>query len=327
MKKSFSQLGQRRLFSLLLCVVWVFLSAPAKLASQDQASNQPKPDSTAELVKLYVSVSDKNGDFISKLNYYDFELFCNKALQQVSFFSKKDEPTGVVFLLDTSGSMKANSLTQRFVSVVARFIEASNKLNEYSVVAFNQEARLSLGWTSDKDKIGTVLSQLENTAPTGQTSLFDAMNLAIGQAKGSRFSKRIVILLSDGNDNTSKITYSKLKETLLKSEVLFYVMGALMKPFPRDISDLQDGRLLDDLASLTGGTSYWCNNQEKLFGSIADLAAELRNQYAHGFKPICAHQRNKPHHVQVELARKPGTKEIKGALIRHIENYQIAFNK
>src|SRR5690242_16551656 len=93
---------------ILVFAAWllVFGFSRTELARQDASSGGQRgaQSSAADLVKLYVSVVNKSGGFISKLNYYDFEVYCDKTPQQISYFSKKDEPVGLVLLVSTPGS-------------------------------------------------------------------------------------------------------------------------------------------------------------------------------------------------------------------------------
>ncbi len=349
MKKSYSQLGQRRLFSLLLCVVLVFLSAPAKLASQDQASNQPKPDSTVELVKLYVSVSDKSGDFISKLNYYDFEVFCDNVPQSVSYFAKKDEPVGIVFLVDMSGSMR-NMLSlpssfrpvgfesgwkgtyQKLIASIPAFMENSHRMNEYSMILFNQQSWLVLGWTRDRQEIEKSLSMVSATQPIGQTSLYDSLVTAIEQAKGSSYSKKAIILLTDGVDSTSKTERSKLNKVLQENNVPVYSISLNHELFSlknhfssTDLQKKAAEEFFTDLAVLTGGISFFPLNEKELSACLDNVAKELRNQYVIGFKPNCNHKTNKPHQVKVRLAKEAALAPMSKTIsIRHREEYKTS---
>lgn len=349
MKTSYKHLSLRPLFCLCLVFISVFVPTQKKFAFQDQAGSQAKSDSNANLVKLYVSVSDKNGDFISKLNYYDFEVICDKALQQVSYFAKKDEPVGIVLLLDMSGSMR-NMLSmpsshrpigfergwkgtyQKLIDSIPLFIENSHQSNEYSVILFNEQAWMAVGWTRDKRELEQALNSVTATMPVGQTSLYDSLIAAIEQAKGSSYGKRAVILLTDGVDSTSKTERSKLNRVLLENDIPVYSVSlnhdlfSLKNHFSStDLQKKAAEQFFTDLALMTGGTSFFPINEKELTLCLDKIAKELRNQYLIGFKPTCNHKADKSHRVKVRLSEKTNVAAMSKTIsIRHREEYKIS---
>ncbi|MBP6820915.1 MAG: VWA domain-containing protein [Acidobacteria bacterium] len=332
----------------IVCLL-LFGLPKSQLARQDQTATRPETAAKDDLAKLYVSVSDKNGNFISKLNYYDFEVNCDKAPQQVSYFAKKDEPVGIVFLVDMSGSMR-NMLSlpssyrprgfesgwkntyQRLIATVPEFIENSHRMNEYSIILFNQQSWLTLGWTRDRQEIEKSLNLVFATQPLGQTSLYDSLVTAIEQAKRSSHSKRAVILLTDGVDSTSKTERSKLNAILQENDVPVYSVSlnhdlfSLKNHFSgTDTQKRLAEQFFTDLALMTGGTSFFPINQKELTLCLDKIAKELRNQYLIGFKPTCNHKPDKPHRVKVRLSEKSAFAAMSKTIsIRHREEYKTS---
>ncbi len=339
----------KTLFGFSVICLPFFGSLEAQLAQQEPSVIKQETRTNDSLVKLYVSVLDKEKNFISNLNYYDFEVFCDKVPQQVSYFAKKDEPLGIVFLLDMSGSMR-NMLDlpssyrpigfergwkgtyQKLIAAVPTFVETSHQLNEYSVILFNQQAWLAAGWTRNKQELEGVLSNVTATTPAGQTSLYDSLIAAIEQAKGSSYSKKAVILLTDGTDSTSKIERNKLNVTLQENDVPVYSIAlnpdlfSLKHHFSgTDLQKKAAEQFFTDLALMTGGASFFPLNQNDLTRCLDEIAKELRNQYVIGFKPTCNPKMNKAHRVKIRLSEKSSAAAMsKNISIRHREEYKTS---
>lgn len=330
----------------IVCLL-LFGLPKSQLARQDQTATRPETAAKDDLAKLYVSVSDKNGNFISKLNYYDFEVNCDKAPQQVSYFAKKDEPVGIVFLVDMSGSMRdmlslpssyrpiglerdLKGAHQKLIASIPTFIENSHQLNEYSVILFNEKSWLAAGWTRSKQELENTLSKVTATVPVGRTSLYDSLAVAIEQAKRSSYAKRAVILLTDGIDQTSKIERSKLNAILQENNVPVYSVSINPDLFSlkNRIYTYQKKNaelFFIDIALMTGGVSFFPLNEKELALCLDKIAKELRNQYLIGFKPTCNHKPDKPHRVKVRLSEKSAFAAMSKTIsIRHREEYKTS---
>lgn len=331
----------------ILLMTLFLLSPVSLLAQRNPTTTTPETVTTADLVKLYVSVSDKNGDLLPKLNYYDFEVTCDKVSQQVTYFAKKDEPVGIVFLLDMSGSMREvrsrpsspqssgsergwKDTYQKLIASLLAFIENSHPLNEYSVILFNEQPWLASGWTRDHREVENSLSTVAVTKPVGRTSLYDSLAVAIEQAKISSCAKRAIILLTDGEDRTSKLERTKLNTVLQENNIPVYALS--LNP---DLFSLKNRiytfeksnaeKFFLDLALITGGTSFFPLDQKDMALCLGKIAKELRNQYVVGFKPNCTPKGNKAHQVKVRLSEKSAVAAMSKTIsIRHREAYKTS---
>lgn len=318
---------------LIAAILFGFLlsfTAQSTHLTQTRTANQAPPSiPQPELVKLYVSALDEDNNFISKLNYFDFEITCDKVPQSISYFSKKDDPVGIVFLLDVSGSMREGSIYRKLLPHLSRFIEQSHPQNEYSIIGFNQQVGLNLPWTRDRAEVVNRLTEISNASTKGQTSLFDAIVAAIEQTKGRASKRGAILLASDGDDNASATKINDLQLALLRSTVPLYSVllnqnYSTLGHWAGSNSGYFDSVvLLTRFSPLTGGTTLLPRNLKELELGFDHLAQELRHQYVLGFNPTCNHQGNKPHQVRLRIAEKSSLSAIRKTIqIRHREEYK-----
>lgn len=335
-------LGKKQLA--IIFVIWLmalFFPQP-EFAYQQKAisKREAAQGTTTDPIKLYVSVWGKNGDPISTLNYFDFSIVCDKVPQQVSYFSKKDEPVSIVFLIDTSGSMKLNgprgNLMRLLPAPLSNFVNKSNRLNEYSIVCFGTPSSLIFGWANKGDELEKGLSSLGAINPSGGTSIFDAVDVALEVAKSGGFAKRAIILFSDGKNSLSKLSPIDLKHKFEENTALFYSidvngLGPVLKDSAiNSLAQLDSRDVLSDLAAMTGGTAFFPRTEDDLSFSFSKISDELKYQYVVGFNPNCNHKDTKPHRIQVKLAQQSAlAADSKKISIRHRVEYQpsLALNK
>ncbi len=233
-------------------------------------------------VSLVLSVTDQKGRFVRGLSSSDFAIFDNaKPQTTITFFqSETDLPLDVVLVLDTSASMgerfEAEQATiAEFVHNVVRF-EDSVKL-----LAFNTSIRAA---TSIHYNWRHVAGQVKKLKPVGDTALFDAVSTAALQLQqNDRPARRVIILISDGEENSSHTTLQDAVALLLKTEAVVYAVNA------GDDEDSLAGRQgasnLRALADATGGAYLQSTESGDIHSAFSKIRKELRSQYALAYKP------------------------------------------
>jgi Ca-activated chloride channel homolog len=287
MKKKFCHL--RRITLLPALVLAAVLSAALQTALAQQklktaAFNPPtagKDDDgritiSTELVSLNVTVTDKQGRHIDGLDRSAFAVYEDDVRQEISFFSDRDAPASVGVVFDVSGSMSGEKIT-RARAALARFIQTSHPEDEYSLVSFNESAELLLDRTRDSEAL---LAQFGNVHPQGHTALYDAVGLGLEALTRGRYAKRALIVISDGEDNRSRSTFNQVKRKLQESGVTIYTI--LIGPL---LARSNGGAVMDELASASGGKSFFPSDAEAMSESFERIALELRRQYSLGYAP------------------------------------------
>jgi Ca-activated chloride channel family protein len=249
------------------------------LAAQEVKTDSP---ATAGQIVLNVTVVNKDGDLVTGLESHNFKVYDEKTLQPVTYFQIKEEPLSVGILFDISGSaeMTGYKLAPRGLK---RFVETSNPANEYFLMAFNDKQHLLLDYSQDQDAVFQTFEKLSALKAQKNTSFFDALHTGIEKISKGKHSKRILIVVSDGMDNTSDIRLNKVKNALRKSNILVYAVGIMSSS--NGSHDLVGAAYLEEIAGLSGGKAYFPQTEKEIRAFCVVIANQLRNQYAIGFKP------------------------------------------
>ena len=232
-------------------------------------------------VNLVLSVTDHRGKFMSGLLPTDLTILDNDQRQSaVTFFqSETDLPLDVVLLIDASSSVTYGLAAEQktiknFVKHVAR---PSDKV---AVFAFNDRVRFISEVSNNWNAIAHSVTHLK---PGGYTALFDAVtSAAFWLRQDNRPARRIIILLTDGEENHSKATLSQAIAQALKSEASLYAVNVSHGYWD---SDSKAGEvILKQLADSTGGR-YFKDQEGSATDAFGKIQRELRSQYALAYKP------------------------------------------
>jgi Ca-activated chloride channel family protein len=299
--------GRATVIYLLACAAILVVSPGSSRAQQRgggfSPTSQPKGAEdrpltiSAELVSLLVSVTDKRGRSVSGLDRNSFAVYEDGVRQEIVFFSDQDAPAAVGVVLDVSGSMTGAKI-MRAGEAIARFIRTSHEEDEYFLIGFNERPQLLLeGARGSK----AMLARISGILPQGATALYDTIAFGIEQVGRSRLNKRALIVISDGEDNSSRLDVSGVKRRLREAGLTVYtvMIGPLQ---PRSSAPA----VMDGLASATGGKSYFPSDAEKMSEAFEQIALELRRQYSIGYMPSNFVTDGKWRHIEVKMTPPPG---------------------
>jgi len=255
-----------------------------------QAAQPDSPNSTAkntlatirknvELVLVPVTVTDAYNRFVTGLEPGNFQLFQDKHPQPIKYFWKDDTPVSVGIVFDVSGSMITK--IERARDAVVALLQASNPQDEFFLMTFADQPTLVQDFTSNADDIQ---GRLPFTKPNGNTSLIDAVFMAMSHMRSARYSRRALVIISDGGDNRSRYTENELKSVIKEGDVLVYSIGVFDTVF-RTQEERLGPDLLATISGLTGASSYILQNPNHLPVVAEHIGYELRNQYILGYRP------------------------------------------
>ena len=268
---------------MLRCWLALILLAFAKLSSgQDPHDRDYNLSVDVELVQLPVSVLDKNGTPIRGLQQAHFSVYEDKVEQEISLFKQEDIPLSVGLVIDGSGSM--SDKLDRLNAAALTFVRESNPDDETSIVSFADEAILEQDFTKDTRELGQALTGI---AANGNTALYDAVLLAARHLNqhGSH-EKKVLLVVSDGDDNKSKYKLEDALKALQESKIMLYSIGLLDSDAIYTYSSNGGGKkALKKLAEATGGASFFPKNVNQVEEICQRIARDLRNQYTVGYKP------------------------------------------
>jgi Ca-activated chloride channel family protein len=249
----------------------------------------------ADLVTVPVTITDELNRPIIGLGENNFQLFENRKPQQIKNFSSEDAPISIGIILDTSRSM-TNKL-ERAREAVQQFCEASNPADEFFLITFNDEPRLDADFTNRPEELENALLAVE---AKGRTSLLDAIYMGIRKMKSARYTRRALLILSDGGDNRSRYNERDVKRAIKEADVLIYSVGTFDR-YAATQEELLGPELLKSISDVTGGDSFTLTNVAELPEVTRSIGARLRHQYMLTYRPEEAVRDGKWHKISVKL--------------------------
>lgn len=261
------------------------LSTSLVLAQSSPSSAAPPQDqdpvfrSDTRLVLLPISVSDKSGKLITDLQQKAFKVYENGAEQPIKLFRREDVPISLGIIIDNSGSMREKR--QKVETSSMDLVKASNPQDEVFIVNFNDDAWLDVPFTSDIKKMEGGVAKIDSR---GGTAMRDAINLSLDYLKkeGKR-QKKVLLVITDGNDNASSISLEKLVNRAQQEEVLVYSIGLLNEEERREARIAK--RALDGLTRESGGMAFYPKALAEVDQIALQVAHEIRNQYTIAYSP------------------------------------------
>ena len=231
------------------------------------------------LIVLNASVLDKHGKLLTNIPRPAFKVYENGVEQPLKFFSREDVPVSMGLVIDNSGSMRDKRLKVAAASMA--LVKASNPRDEVFIVNFNDIAYLDQEFTNDPAKLGAALEKFDSR---GGTAMRDAISLSIDRLKnGAKHDKKVLLVVTDGNDNESRETLERLVRKARQSEVLIYCIGLLNEEEPREARSAR--RALRALAEASGGLDYYPKDLAEIDRITPQVAREIRSQYILAYSP------------------------------------------
>lgn len=272
--------------------VAVLLCAGMTLRGQNPQKQQlPTFRVGVETVFVKVSVTDPLNRCVTGLQKEHFKVYEDKVEQAINYFTQEAAPVSVGIIFDVSGSMKDNNNIQKAKNAIVRFLENGNPQDEYCLITFNERTSLVQNFTRQSSNLRNIIAQKQ---AGGRTALFDAIYMGLDQVKAAKNEKKALILVTDGEDNTSRYTYAEVHEFARESDVQIYAVG--------EEGLLGYGRsIIHSIVNLTGGRDFFPNNFNELDYYIDLIHAELRNQYVLGYNPTNKVHDGRWRKIQVKL--------------------------
>lgn len=266
----------------------------AVLLWSQQPSGQPASDvgeqegykirAEVNMVTVPVTVRLPEGGFVKGLTQSSFQILEDGEPQEITFFAQEGLPTRIAIVLDASGSVVHEWGTIRYAT--KRFIEHLKPEDQFSLVSFNTEVRLKMDWGSKADRVDAVLTSIYCK---GTTRLWDAIWVTCRDLFKGISDKKAMIIMSDGMDNESMVSYDNAMQEAIRSEAAIYVVSkteAVRQAYERYIPQeafVQADLVLRKLAYETGGRVLYPINFGQLGDIYAQVDEELRNQYTLGY--------------------------------------------
>lgn len=284
---------------------------PAKAAAPPQQEDEPI-DLASRLVNVFFSVQDKRNALITDLRQEDVQILENGQPQEIFTFTRQtDLPLTIALLLDVSGSMQyvlpqEKAAAARFFSTMVRPMKDS-----VAIVEFRDETTLVQDFTSSMERLERALESVrytprtttDNTSKFGGTSLYDAIYLTCQDLLARQPGRRTIIVMTDGEDTTSRYKLGDAIDRALRVEATVYAIGI----GDRFRFGVNEG-VLKKLSQETGGRAYFPDNPEQLDAAFRQIEDELRSQYLIAYYPSNAAPDGSFRKIEI---RAPNRKELR----------------
>jgi Ca-activated chloride channel homolog len=231
----------------------------------------------SSLILIPTHVTTNLGAPVMGLQKVNFRVSEDSVTQTIAHFAEDDAPVSIGILFDASGSMRDKIQTS--AQAAAAFFRTANPEDEFFLVKFNDRAHVAVPLTQRPDEL---YQEIARTRPFGQTSLLDAIQLAVGQMKKARYARKALVIFSDGGDNWSRHSVGEVKNALLEADVQVYAMG-IFDAAGKTSEERHGPKLLGDLAELTGGRNMPVKQLGDLPTISEEIGRELRHQYVLGY--------------------------------------------
>ena len=260
---------------------FVALLVPLSLASslsQEQGRYQFRV--TVDLISLNVTVTDTRDRFVTDLLEEDFSIYEDGIAQDVSVFSREDLPIRMVLLIDTSASMDDKmSFAQK---AAVNFVHEMKDDDLTEVVEFGSKPHVLQPFTADVEKLNRAIRM---TQAGGTTQLYNALYISLKGLSRRRqdIRRQAIVVLSDGEDTSSLVTFERVMELAKETDVTIYTISLRREGGRRSRAFSEAEFVLKKLAEETGGQWFFPEQIEELTDVYARIAAELKNQYNIGY--------------------------------------------
>jgi Ca-activated chloride channel family protein len=258
---------------------------------------------TVNLVDVLFTVLNHRNKLVPELEKPDFKIYDNNVVQDIRYFSKQsDLPLRIGMLLDTSNSIRDRIKFEEDAANNFLFSVLRHGTDEAFLMTFDDEPQVVQGFTADTGKLR---DQILRMRAGGGTAVYDAIYDACAnelshppRPPGDRpdIVRRVMILISDGEDNLSTHTRAEAIEMAQRTNVVIYTISTSIqwvtieepnkeKAGSRKYHLTEGDKILQDLADETGGRSFYPYHVDDLDQSFQDIGDELRNQYSIAYNP------------------------------------------
>jgi Ca-activated chloride channel homolog len=262
----------------LIVLSGVALPSESRLSVSCQ-DDQPTMRVDVDLVVLHATVQNRKRILVSGLGKENFQVYEDGVLQQIESFSHEDIPVTVGLVIDNSGTMRPKRA--EVIAAALAFARSSNPEDQIFVTNFNENVSFALpGDTPFTNKIPQLEVALSKIATTGMTALYDAVAAALEHLKKGNKDKRVLIVISDGDDNASKRNLAQIMAMARQSDAIIYTIGIFDEGNPDRNPDA-----LEKLAKVTGGVAFFPGLVKDIVPICKGIAHDFRNQYTITYTP------------------------------------------
>ena len=300
------RITNKKLLLVILLALTMIVSAQEQPTNKQVQGENPLDTVkiTTNLVVLRVAVSDQQGRAAMNLKQDAFKIFEDGIEQEVSFFSAEESPVSWALVLDRSGSMM--DMMSDVYDAALHVIDEGTSRDETLIITFSKRPELAIDFSPDRHRLENSILGLK---ADGETALFDAVAFALDGLRHAKNRKKVLVVITDGEDNASRLKFRDLIERAEEEEAVIYTVGMFgsmggglglmgMARYERD------GRAeLRKLAEVTGGSSHFPNNVDQCKSVMKEIAREVSQQYSLGYYPLNKERDGKWRRIRIAVTR------------------------
>ncbi len=263
-----------------LISVAALIAAPVLIAAQ-----QPSFRSAIDVVSMNVTVVDQQGRYITDLTEQDFEVFEDGVKQELTLFNRSNLPVALSLLIDTSSSMEDRMATAQDAAI--GFVRKLRPTDMGEVIGFDSRAEVLQKFTSNP---GELEQAIRKTVAGGSTSLNNAIYISLKGLKRipvrqeEEIRRQAIVLLSDGEDTSSLVTFDDVLDLARRSETAIYAIGLMEEGTGGQSKGFREATYaLRQLTNDTGGRAFFPSDIKSLGSVYGQIYDELSSQYTIGY--------------------------------------------
>lgn len=264
-------------------------------------------------VRLAVTVTDnKTGRYVVDLKQSDFEVYEDKAPQEIlNLTAQTDLPLDVAVLMDTSNSVKPKLKFEKDAAVSFLQTMLTSRKDRALFVTFDSQIELHQDFSN---RIDLLTKAIDKVKAQGETKMYDAIyqiceEKMLSPALAGR--RRAMVVITDGEDTVSERELKDAIEIAQRSETIVYVISTKAAGFfgvQAGMVDKKEDKDLKRLAEDTGGRAFFTSEVIELERSFSAIARELRSQYSIAYQPVNDKYDGKYRKIEIRL---PNYKDYK----------------
>ncbi len=246
---------------------------------------QPAFRAGVDLVSLNVTVIDGTQHYITSLTQQDFLVYEDGVKQELTFFNRANLPIALSILLDSSASMEDKLATAQDAAI--GFAKRLRREDSAQVIDFDSRVQIIQAFTSS---VPDLENAIRRTNAGGSTSLYNAIYIALKELKKSRAAssedvrRQAIVVLSDGEDTSSLVSFEEVLELAKRSETAIYAIGIRSREVGQITKGFSEADfVLRQLSQETGGRVFFARQINELANIYGQIADELSSQYTIGY--------------------------------------------
>ena len=257
--------------------------APAPQAQDQDAPQTPAFRTGVDVVSLNVTVTDGQARFVTDLEQGDFLVYEDGVLQETTYFSRRQLPIALALLMDTSASMDDRMTTAQEAAI--GFSRRLRPEDIAEIIDFDSRVDILQTFTNSVDALEEAI---RHTSAGGSTSLYNALYISLKELKKAPLRvedvrREAIVVLSDGEDTSSLVTFEEVLDLAKRSETAIYSIGLKSTSDEGGSGFREADFVLRQLAQETGGRAFFPDDVDDLASIYEQISDELSSQYSLGY--------------------------------------------